>query len=773
MTRSRFSAKWIVFAPLLIVFACSAPNSPESPVTEVVDLVDPLIGTAVATTPSAIKHSVSGSELRGQNYPAVGVPHGMTQWTPETQSTELKCKPPYYYEDTVITGFRGTHWMSGSCTQDYGSVSLMPFTGVVIPDPYDRGSTYHKSSEVAKPNHYRVTLDKYNVDVELSALSRTGMLKFIFQGDETPSISISPNSDEGYGFVYIDVENQLVWGYNPAHRIYQGWGEEAGFSGYFAMVFSEPFTGYGTWNDGQVQQNGVEVKGDSTQVGAYVTFENAQEIIVKVGTSFTGMEGALLNLRSEMPDWDFGAIKEASAESWNKVLNKIKVKGDNDNTELFYTALYHSYLLPRVFNDVDGKYVGFAEDGNIYQSDHDYYVDFSMWDSYRSVHPLMTIVEPKKSSDMVNSLLLKAEQGEWLPIFPAWNNYTAAMIGDHAIAMICDAEAKGISGFDQEKAWTYMKKNAFQYNADKESYVSGKGRRVLNTYLEYNYIPMEEKVPHSFHKEEQVSRTLEYAYDDFVLAKYAEKLEKPEYDELINRAKNWLNVFDASTGFVRGKHSDGRWYEPFDPNATRTPFITEGTPFQYTWYVPHDVYGLMDAMGGKEAYIEKLDLLFDTDEYWHGNEPGHQTAYMYAYSGTPWKTQQRIYDIIKSEYGTGPGGLSGNEDAGQMSAWLVFSMMGFYPVCPGTPYYILGTPAFEEAVITLETGSQFKIQAKNLSESNYFIQSATLDGEVFDRSWISHEELVTGGELIFEMGPEPNPQWASSEDSLPVDVMKD
>ena len=749
--------------------ACATP---ESPGVKPVDLVDPLIGTAVATTPSAIKHSVSGSELRGQNYPAVGVPHGMTQWTPETQATELKCKPPYYYEDSVITGFRGTHWMSGSCTQDYGSVTLMPFTGQVNTDPYIRGSVYQKTSETAKPNYYQVTLDKYGIDVELAALSRAGILKFTFNEGSQPKISITPNSDEGYGFVHIDVENQLVWGYNPAHRIYQGWGEEAGFSGYFAIVFSEPFTGYGTWEEGLVQDASDEVKGDSTQVGAYVSFESTQEILVKVGTSFTGKEGAIANLKAEIPGWNFEEVKNASGDTWNNVLSKIKVEGNQDRKTLFYSALYHSYLLPRAFSDVDGKYVGFAEDNNIYQSDRTYYVDFSMWDSYRSVHPLMTIVEPAKSSDMVNSLLLKAEQGGWLPIFPSWNNYTAAMIGDHAIAMICDADAKGISGFDQEKAWTYMKKNAFEYNADKDSYVSGKGRRVLNTYLEYNYIPMEEKVPHSFHKEEQVSRTLEYAYDDFVLAKYAERLQKPEYDALIKRASNWQNVFDASTGYVRGKHSDGRWYEPFDPNATRTPFITEGTPFQYTWYVPHDVYGLMQAMGGKEAYTQKLDELFDTDEYWHGNEPGHQTAYMYAYSGNPWKTQKRVFDIIQNEYGIGPGGLSGNEDAGQMSAWLVFSMMGFYPVCPGTPYYIVGTPAFEEAAITLESGNQFKIRAVNHSEKNFYIQSATLNGEAFDRSWISHEELTQGGTLEFTMGPEPNPKWGALEEFLPKDVMK-
>jgi predicted alpha-1,2-mannosidase len=373
---------------------------------------------------------------------------------------------------------------------------------------------------------------------------------------------------------------------------------------------------------------------------------------------------------------------------------------------------------------------------------------------------------------MVKSLISKAYQGGWLPIFPAWNNYTSAMIGDHVIAMICDAYAKGIRDFDEEIAWNYMAKNAFQYNSDTISYQLGKGRRALDSYLKYNYLPMEEKVPHSFHKQEQVSRTLEYAFDDFVLAQFAKSIgNSNEHALLMKRAKNWEHVFDNSLGFVRGKFADGSWFEPFDPNETRTPFITEGTPFQYTWYVPHDVYGLMDAMGGKEVFVQKLDTLFETDQYWHGNEPGHQTVYMYAYAGAPWKTQQRIKKIIDEEYGIGPGGLSGNEDAGQMSAWLVFSMTGFYPVCPGTPYYIIGSPSFPLTTLNLENGNQFDIIAENLSESNYYVQSATLNGKIFNRAWIGHDEILPGGELKFVMGPEPNKKWAAEENQLPPNLM--
>jgi predicted alpha-1,2-mannosidase len=740
-----------------------------------IDFVDPLIGTGVATTPSAIKHSVSGSELRGQTYPAVGVPHGMTHWTPQTRYSEQKCLPPYYFEDETIEGFRASHWMSGSCTQDYGSVTIMPIAGKLVTDHAERASGFYKDEEIARPDRYRVILNKYNIEAEISASSRAGMLKFKFNSyNKRPYIIIEPNSDEGQGFVRIDMENNMVYGYNPVHRIYQGWGQTAGFNGYFVIEFSEPFQIYGTWRNDQITYESTEVLGKQDTVGAFVGFNYLDELTVKVGTSFTGFDGALANLNTEIPGWEIESVREKSRLAWGKVLGKMEVDGaTEDQKKKFYTALYHSYLLPRVFSDVDRRYVGFAEDSAIYQANgFDYYADFSMWDTYRAVHPLMTLLEPTKSAHMVESLLSKAEQGGWLPIFPSWNNYTAAMIGDHVISMIGDAHAKGIRDYDVDRAWNYMSKNAFVHNSDEQSYQLGKGRRALDTYMQYGYLPMEEKVPHSFHKEEQVSRTLEYAYDDFVLARFAAEIGKDDTASiLLERAANWQHVFDRSSGYVRGRFADGSWYDPFDPNETRTPYITEGTPFQYTWYVPHDVYGMMDAMGGPDKFAAKLDTLFESDQYWHGNEPGHQTAYMYSYSGASWKTQQRIKKIIDEEYGVGPGGLSGNEDAGQMSAWLVFSMAGFYPVCPGTPYYIIGTPNFPAFTINLENGNKFRIVAENISDMNHFIQSATLNGKVFNRAWLRHEDIVQGGELKFVMGAEPNNEWASKRENLPPNPM--
>lgn len=758
---------------IISLFQCTIRKNDSISSTTLLDYVDPLIGTGIANTPSAVKHSIAGSELRGQTYPAVGVPHGMTQWSPQTQASERKCLPPYYFEDETIQGFRATHWMTGSCTQDYGSVTIMPISGKVVISPAERASGFFRDEEVARPDYYGITLNKYNIDVQMTASSRAGMLRFKFNDyNKKPYILIEPNSDEGQGYVRIDLENSMIHGYNPVHRIYQGWGQPAGFSGYFVIQFSKPFDTYGVWKNDRITFETTEVSGNGESVGAFVGFEFEDEVFVKVGTSFTGFDGAIANLNAEIPGWNFELIRERSAKAWEKALGKVSVEGGSaEQKTKFYTALYHSYLLPRVFSDADRRYVGFAEDSAIHQANgFDYYCDFSMWDTYRALHPLMTILEPEKTSHMVKSLLVKAEQGGWLPIFPAWNNYTSAMIGDHVIAMICDAYAKGTDDFDAETAWHYMAQNAYRYNDDSVSYQLGKGRRALDSYLKYSYLPMEEKVLHSFHKEEQASRTLEYAYDDFVLSRFAKKLGKSqEFEQMNARALNWRNVFDTSTGYVRGRYADGSWYEPFDPNATRTPFITEGTPFQYTWYVPHDVYGLMNAMGGREIFISKLDELFETEQYWHGNEPGHQTPYLYAYAGTPWKGQNRIRSIIKEEYGTGPGGLSGNEDAGQMSAWLAFSMMGFYPVCPGTPYYVIGSPAFESITLNLENGKKFSIIADGNSEESIYIQSASLNGSPFNRSWIDHAEILQGGELRFIMGNSPNKEWAADVENFPPD----
>lgn len=572
-------------------------------------------------------------------------------------------------------------------------------------------------------------------------------------------------------FVEVDPEKKEITGYNPVHRIYQGYGKEAGFSGHFVIQLNEEIADYGVWDSTTITSGRKSARGQKHAVGAWVKLASDKpgKTLVKVATSFTSIDNARKNLACEIPGWDFNEVRQASSDTWNQTLGQIAVKGNNEEEKVkLYSALYNAHFLPRTFSDVDGSYPKFNGGGQIMKMDHGtYYCDFSQWDTYRAVHPLFSILNPSRNGDMAHSLVLKGQQGGWLPIFPSWNSYTAAMIGDHCIAMIGDAIIKDAPGFDYEEAYTLMRKNAFEANPDSGSYRDGKGRRAMESYLKYNYVPLEDQVMEAFHRREQVSRTLEYAYDDFVLSQVAKKLGKTDdYKALIKRAENYRNVIDPETGYARGRHADGTWIEPFDPFAS-TSFICEGTPYHYTWYVPQDIAGLIRHMGGKERFINRLDTFFEGDYYWHGNEPGHHIAYLFAYAGEPWKTQKWVHDIINREYFTTPDGLSGNDDAGQMSSWLVFSMVGFYPVCPGMPYYVIGSPSFEESVITLENGKKFTIEAKGASEKNIYIQSATLNGQPYDKSYILHKDIMNGGILSFVMGDTPNKEWASATGSLP------
>jgi predicted alpha-1,2-mannosidase len=553
-------------------------------------------------------------------------------------------------------------------------------------------------------------------------------MRFTFPGKELSCIFLRINSDEKQGMI-IRRGNILI-GSNPVHRIYQGRGRSAGFSGWFAIRFDKPYT---------------VVNDDIGSQDLVISFGNENSVTAYIGTSFTGEDSAVRNLIAEIGDYNFDNVKRETEDIWNRTLGKVSVKGGTgeDKTK-FYTALYHCYLLPRIASDHDGSYQGFADDAAIYRAEgSDYYDDFSMWDTYRALHPLMTILEPERTLDMVKSLVLKAEQGGWMPIFPAWASYTAAMIGDHASTMISDAYIKGINDFDVEKAYKYMRQNAFEIPS-REEYVDGMGRRALDSYMKYGYIPLEDSVWDAFHRREQVSRTLEYAFDDYALSQVALGLGKTaDYKALKKRSQNYRNVFDVSTGYVRGRYADGSWIEPFTPNS-KASYICEGTPFQYTWYVPHDVPGLMKLMGGRKAYLKKLDDFFNGGHYWHGNETDQQAPFMFAMAGDAAKTQYLTHKINEEEYGTGPGGLSGNEDAGQMSAWLVFSMLGFYPVCPGSGEYILTSPAFEEISIQLPGGKFFRIDSKGLDKNNFYVKSSSVNGIKIKRYAITHKDIMEG-----------------------------
>ena len=706
--------------------------------------VDPLIGTGFASTPGALKHSESVSENKGQTFPAVGRPFGMTQWTPETRTTEMKCVSPYYYTDTLITGFRGSHWMNGSCTQDYGSITLMPFSSE-LPDslksiPVSRFSHTH---ETATPYLYKVKLDDYDITAELTGTLRCGIMHFSYSGNKVNCLLIRVNSDEKQGKLWYDSRKNQIFGCNPVHRIYQGHGKPTGFSGYFVLEFSHPFRLISPEDDNQAM---------------IISFGNQKEIVIRIGSSFTGFEAAIRNLKTEITGWDIDKVAEETKNEWDKTLSKIIVSGGSEEDLIkFYTALYHCYQLPRIANDVEGTYQGFADDTLIHIADgFDYYDDFSMWDTYRALHPLLNIIEPERTTDMVRSLIAKAQQGGWMPVFPLWSSYTSAMIGDHAGAMIAEAFLKGNDDFDIETAYFYMRKNAFQ-SPPHDEYLDGKGRRALDSYIKFGYIPLEDSVWDAFHKREQVSRTLEYAYDDYALALTAKKLGRmQDYKTLLRRSKNYRNVFDENSGFVRGRFADGKWIDPFDPYSKQF-YITEGTPYQYTWYVPHDLKGLIKLMGGKEMFLRRLNDFFTGGHYWHGNETDQQVPFMFAIAGDPSETEKLTREIIKTEYGTGPGGLSGNEDAGQMSAWLIFSMMGFYPVCPVSGEYVITSPVFDDIEIKLSGGSSFKIRCNRKDKNSVYIETIRRNGRRYDERYLSHREILKGGTYTFNITDKPLP----------------
>ena len=741
----------------ILLFAFLLPGCGENiEPTDWTQYVNPLIGTAKTTTIAGLRHG-GGTEHNAQVQPSVTMPFGMTNWSAQTTNTEKKCTSAYYYKDSVITGFRGSHWLSGSCTQEYGSFAVMPVSGELVCDPNLRGSLFSHGEEIAKPNYYKVNLQEYNIVAEMTATTRCGILQFTFQNEGAAHIVINPNSDEGEGFVKVFPEENEIVGFNPVHRIYQGWGKPAGFSGYFVMRVEKSPATYGVYGDGAIFPGQLSIE-NVPELGAYFSFDvkKNETIKVKVGSSFVSIDQARKNLDAEIPDYNFARVEQELKREWNQLLSKIEVEGDShDDKVKFYTALYHCFQQPRIYNDAEGTYPRF--DGNTQTDticDGNYYCDFSVWDTYRALHGLYNLIIPEQNADMVRSLLTMAKVGGWMPIFPKWNSYTAAMIGDHVTSIIAEAYVRGTVDLT-EADYEILKHNANETPVTFEEYADGKGRRALPSYLKYGYIPLEDSVKEAFHKNEQVSRTLEYAYDDFALAQIAKKMGKTDdYTYYMQRAKNYCSVFDPAVNNMNGRYADGSFYKDFLRDQ-HLSFITEGTPWQYNWYVPHDVEGLMELMGGRDAFNADMDEFFAVGQYWHGNEPSHHTPYLYNYSGQPWKTQQIVAKTMNEEYETGPGGLSGNEDGGQMSAWYVFGALGFYPVCPALPEYQLCGPKFKKIAVCLPQQKRLVINAPNYSPENFYIQKLTINGKVSNSSALNYFDLAKGAELNFEMGNQP------------------
>jgi predicted alpha-1,2-mannosidase len=711
-----------------------------------------------------------GTSGHGHTFPGATMPFGMVQLSPDTRLTGWDGCSGYHYSDNIIYGFSHTH-LSGTGISDYGDILLMPTVGEAYLNALDNEQTakgyasrFSHQNETAQPGYYRVKLDDDNISVELTATKRAGLHRYTYPATDRANIIL----DLAHRDKVINSYVRITGG-----RTFIGWRRSEAWAKdqvvYFAGEFSQPFDDWGVARDGEKWPRMQEVRGQNIQ--AYFTFDalSGNPVLVKVGISSVSIGGALKNLASELAGWDFEKTKSDAARAWNAELRKIEVAGGTEaQLTNFYTALYHTMIAPNLFMDVDGQYLG--RDFKAHQAEgFDNYTVFSLWDTFRAAHPLYTIIDQKRTVDFIKTFLTQYEQGGRLPVWELAANETDTMIGYHAVSVIADAAAKGINpkggaGFDLEKAFVAMK-----HSADLRHF-------GLGAYVDHGYINLEEE-------RESVSRTLEYAYDDWCIAQMARMLgHTDDYNRFIERSQYYKNVFDSESGFMRPR-TNGGWLSPFDPREVNFSF-TEANSWQYTFFVPHDVSGLIELMGGKRKFAARLDQLFAADskttgrdqaditgligQYAHGNEPSHHMAYLYNYVNQPWKTQSRIRQIMDNFYQPEPDGLIGNEDCGQMSAWYVLSAAGFYPVTPGSPLYAIGTPLFPEARFNLENGKTFVIKARGVSATNIYIQSARLKGKTYNKSYLTHGDLMSGGELVLEMGGQPNRKWGTSENDVPV-----
>ena len=720
-----------------------------------------------------------GTGLNGHTYPGATVPFGMVQLSPDNGRSGWEWSSGYHYSDNIIVGFSHTH-LSGTGIGDLYDIQFMPaiFSNTVSDDEIIKTkfiSKFDHKNESANPGYYSVLLKDYNITTELTAALRSGIQKHTFNKDGNEFVQLdlgySKNWDTPTETNIKVVNEKTICGY----RFSKGWANDQRV--YFYTEFSEPIQKSFLVEDSVFQKSMQEVTGKTSRAIFQFDLNPNTSLLIKTGISSVSIDNAKLNLENDINDWDFEGVKKRADEKWNKELSKIEIKSlDKNLLTTFYTVLYHTMLAPVVFSDVNGEYKG--ADGKIHQArDYTKYSIFSLWDTFRAEHPLFTIIQPDKVDNMINSMLSHYNEYGLLPVWELLGNETGTMIGYHAIPVITDAILKGFNGFDINLAYVAMKKSAMQDHLG------------LSTYKTLGYVAdYKAASPDSIGEVESVSKTLEYAYDDWCIAQVAKHLGKEEdYKYFSIRSEYYRNLFDPSTNFMRAKLINGKWKTPFNPRSSehRNNEYTEGNAWQYSWFVPQDVEGLINLFGSKAKFIEKLDSLFTTDsklegenpssdisgmigQYAHGNEPSQHIAYIYNFVGESWKTQQRVNQILRSFYNHTPEGLIGNEDCGQMSAWYIFSALGFYPFNPADQNYVIGSPMFDEAIINLENGKQFSIKANNVSDKNIYIQSAKLNGKDLQRSFITHKEIMNGGLLEFEMNDKPNKNlWANIESFPP------
>ena len=715
-----------------------------------------------------------GTGGHGHTFPGATLPHGMVQLSPDTRLFGWDACSGYYYDDTSIMGFTHTH-LSGTGIGDYGDILFMPVVGekpliagtAENPDEGYRSRFSHEQ-ESARPGYYQVLLQDDSINVELTATLRAGLHRYTYPkaSDARLIVDMEPTI---HGHQHPVTQIRVVNDSTIAGMKYTvGWAKRHYV--YFYAVFSSPFD-YKLYS-------GTEYQSDSTSVTvntakAVMSFRNLPadgRVLAKVGISSVDEEGARLNVEAEIPNWDFEGVMKQANTAWNEALGKIDIEtSDNDSRTVFYTSLYHAFIQPSLASDVDGRY---RTMGHEIKQDASYtnYTVFSLWDTFRAAHPLYTIVTPEQNQAFIRSLLRKYDEGGILPKWELASNETGTMIGYHAVSVIADAMMKKQCDFDVKKALEACIRSSVY---DTTGVTPMMDRQILNGKLmpvsikyknELGYIPCD-KVGGS------VSQGLEFAYNDWLIAQMMKEHNRKDlYDKYMELSRNYRNYFDPETKLMRGRLSDGSWITPFDPASVQRPSnYVEGNAWQWAWFVPQDVEGLMELVGGQKSFEAHLDTLFTTSseltgdpnaaadvtgmigQYAHGNEPSHHIPYLYNYAGAPRKTQALVDHILRTLYHNDPNGLSGNEDVGQMSAWYALSAMGFYSFCPGRPVYEIGRPIFDKVTIHLSNGKDFVIQAKNNSVENKYIRSMKLNGEELAKPRFSHFDLMKGGELIFEM----------------------
>ena len=744
-----------LFLPLLLLALAACNTEPKADyVTDPASCVDPFIGTGG----------------HGHTFPGATVPFGMVQFSPDTRMNDWDGCSGYHTTDNTILGFSTTH-LSGTGCSDYGDFRFMPIVGEVKTDKGEEENTasgyrsaFQHENEDAKAGYYSVLLDDYNTKVELTTGDRVGMMRCTFPQGADAHLLLDMVEGVNDEFVYeswlqMESENAI-----SGFRKTRDWANEQYL--YFYAEFSKPFKSHSFINMNDAVE-GARVEGE--QVKAWFDFdaEDNEPLVMRVALSAVDAEGAKNNLNAELAenDFDFDALRQKAYDKWNTELKRYEVSDPNEaNKTVFYTALYHCMIAPNLYSDADGRYR--AHDLKVYKSERPVYTVFSLWDTFRSLHPLFSLMQRERTLDFINTFINKYETNphHLLPIWELAANETYCMIGNHAIPVIADAYFAGIRDFDTEKALEAM------VNSSRMDF------RGMGAYMKYGYIPIEVEG-------EATSKTLEYAYDDWCVARMAEDMGKTDIaKEFYARAQAYKNIYNPENQFFQGRRNGG-WMQPFDPAQVNFT-LTEANSYQYGFFVPQDVNGHIDLMGGWDAYEAKLDGLFNASsdltgreqpditgligQYAHGNEPSHNTVYMYNFVGKPTKTQYYVKKVMDDFYTDRRDGYAGNEDCGQMSAWGVFSAMGFYPATPAAGYYVLGLPRFERTRLTFENGKQFEIIAKNLSEKNCYVKSVKLNGQPLERSFITFDEVHDGGTLEFTMTDQPNSTWATQPENCSV-----